>query len=243
MRGIGTIINVLAILLGGGIGYFIKSGLKPRFQEILTQACGVATIFIGITGALPGLLQVNEQGGFSTQRTLLLVFSLVFGGFIGEALNIELRMDRVGESLKSRLKMGNDNRFVEAFVTATLVVCVGAMAIVGSIQDGLLGDPSMLITKSLLDFVIVIVFTSSLGIGAMFSAIPLGIYQGGITLFAILIATQVSDVLILELSSIGSVLIFCVGVNLCFGKRIRVGNLLPAILIPVVYRLILYLLH
>ena len=237
MRGMGTLINVLAIILGGGVGLLIKHGLKQRFQDILMQACGIATIFIGASGALVGLLQVSDTG-LETRNILLLVFSLVIGSLIGEALNIELHMERLGERLKSTLNAKHDTKFVEGFVSASLVTCVGAMAIVGSIQDGLTGDYSMLVTKSLLDFVIVVIFASTLGIGAMFSAIPLGIYQGGITLFAVLIAGHMSEALIANLSGIGSVLIFCVGINLAFGKRIKVGNMLPAILIPIIYSFI-----
>jgi len=235
MRGLGTIINVIAVLAGSGIGLFFKSGLKQRFQDILMQACGIATIFIGVGGALSGILSMNaETGVISTKNTMLIVASLVIGGLLGELINIEKRLDRFGEKLKAMVKAQNDNSFVDGFVTASLVICVGAMAIVGSIQDGLTGDYSMLSAKALLDFIIVMVFASSLGIGVLFSALPLGLYQGAITLCAALIAPYLSDALISDMSCVGSVLIFCVGYNIAFGKKIRVGNLLPAILIPIV---------
>lgn len=235
MKGLGTIINVIAVLIGSGLGLLIKSGLKKRFQDILMQACGLATIFIGISGALTGMLTIGKTGVISTQNTMLVVCSLVIGGLIGELIDIELRLDHFGEKLKAMVKAQNDNSFVDGFVTASLVICVGAMAIVGSIQDGLTGDYSMLAAKALLDLIIVMVFASSLGIGVMFSALPLGIYQGAITLCAVLIAPLLSDTLISNMSCVGSVLIFCVGYNIAFGKKIRVGNLLPAILIPVIY--------
>lgn len=235
MRGLGTIINVLAVLIGGGIGLFIKSGLKKRFQDILMQACGLATIFIGISGALTGMLFIDESGSVSSRNTMLVVCSLVIGGLAGELINIELRLDHFGEKLKALVKAQNDNSFVDGFVTASLVICVGAMAIVGALEDGLTGDYSMLAAKALLDFIIVMVFASSLGAGVMFSALPLGIYQGAITLCAVLISPFLSDTLISNMSCVGSVLIFCVGYNIAFGKKIRVGNLLPAILIPVIY--------
>ncbi len=235
MKGLGTIINVIAVLIGSGLGLLIKSGLKKRFQDILMQACGLATIFIGISGALTGMLTIDKTGVISTQNTMLVVCSLVIGGLIGELIDIELRLDHFGEKLKAMVKAQNDNSFVDGFVTASLVICVGAMAIVGSIQDGLTGDYSMLAAKALLDLIIVMVFASSLGIGVMFSALPLGIYQGAITLCAVLIAPLLSDTLISNMSCVGSVLIFCVGYNIAFGKKIRVGNLLPAILIPVIY--------
>ena len=242
MIGLGTIINVVAVILGSAIGLLIKNGLKQRFQDILKQGCGVATIFIGISGALKGLVYISATGHIETRNILLLVISLVVGGFIGELLNIELRMERVGERLKKLVspkeESGKDGRFVEGFMTSTLVICVGAMAIVGSIQDGLTGDFTMLATKSALDFVITLIFASTLGIGVMFSAIPLGIYQGSITLLAVLIAGFMTDAMISGMSSVGSVLIFCVGINLVFGKIIKVGNMLPAILIPIIYSLI-----
>lgn len=235
MRGLGTLVNFIAVILGSGLGLLIKNGLKQRFHEILIQACGLATLFIGLSGAMTGLIKLNTEGSFETANTMLLVFSLVIGGLIGEALSLEMRMENLGDKLKNLLKAGNDTRFVEGFVTSTLVICIGAMAIVGSIRDGLIGDYTMLFTKALLDFIIVMVFASSLGIGVMFSSIPLLIYQGTITLCAALISGYMDTTLISYLSCIGSVLIFCVGINLLFGKRIRVGNLLPAILIPVIY--------
>lgn len=233
MRGLGTIVNVLAVLAGSAIGMIIKSGLKQRFQDILIQACGISTIFIGASGALAGLLTV-ENGVLKTQNTLLLVFSMVLGGLIGEALNIEHFMERLGETLKAKVNRKNDSRFVDGFMTASLVICVGAMAIVGSIEDGLTGDASMLFTKAILDFVIVMVFASTLGMGVLFSALPLGIYQGAITLLAAFVAPFFSDAMIANLSFVGSALIFCVGINIAFGNRIKVANLLPAVVVTAV---------
>ncbi|BCJ98783.1 DUF554 domain-containing protein [Anaerocolumna chitinilytica] len=235
MRGLGTLVNFLAVIAGSGLGLFFKSGLKQRFHEILIQACGLATLFIGLGGAMTGLMKLSEKGTFETTNTMLLVFSLVIGGLIGELLQLETHMENLGGKLKSLLKANNDSQFVDGFVTATLVICVGAMAIVGSIRDGLTGDYTMLFAKAILDFIIVMVFASSMGIGVMLSAIPLLIYQGTITMSAVLISQYMDDTLISYLSCIGSVLIFGVGVNLIFGKKLRVGNLLPAILIPVVY--------
>lgn len=235
MRGLGTIVNVIAVIAGSSIGIAIKSGLKQRFQEILMQGCGLATIFIGISGALSGLLKVNEIGALETQNTMLLVFSLVIGGLVGEFVNVELHLEHFGERLKNLVKAKKDTGFVNGFVTASLVICVGAMAIVGSIEDGLTGNYSMLFAKALLDFIIVMVFASTLGIGVLFSALPLGIYQGCITLCAVLVSPFLSDTLISNISCVGSVLIFCVGYNITFGDKIKVGNLLPAILIPIAY--------
>lgn len=238
MKGLGTIVNVAAVLAGGGIGLLLKGGMKQRYQNIMMQALGLATMFVGMVGALQGMLVVSE-GGLGSRGTLLMVLSLTVGGVAGECLNIEQRLEQFGEWLKKKVHAEQNARFVEAFVTTSLVICVGAMAVVGSLEDGLNGDPDMLIIKSALDFAIVIVFASTLGAGSLFSAIPIAVWEGGITAAAVFIAPYLSDALIGDLSAVGSVLIFGVGVNLLFDKGIKVGNLLPALLGPVIYHLIL----
>ncbi len=244
MRGLGTIVNVLAILLGGGIGMLCKGGLKERFRDTMMQACGLATMFIGMAGAFEMIftIEFSDGGGkLVAGATMLIVLSLVLGGLLGEAINIEKRLDSIGERLKKTVRAGGDNRFVEGFVTASLVVCVGAMAICGPLEEGLTGDSGTLFIKAILDLVIVAVFASVYGIGAAFSALSVGVYQGLITLFASFIAPFMSERLITNLSGVGAVLIFAVGLNLLFPKKIRVGNLLPALLIPVAYEGILLL--
>ncbi len=234
MFGLGTIINTVLVLLGGFIGLLFKKGISQRYEKTLMAACGVSTIFIGVTGTLQGMLTVVD-GKIQTNGTMLLIFSFVLGGLIGEFINIEKRMDNLGEKLKKVFHAEKDNKFVEGFVNTSLIICVGAMAIVGSIQDGLTGDYSMLTAKAVLDLVIVVIMTSTYGLGAMCSAIPIFVYQGGITLLGHFAGNVISDELIGYLSYIGSALIFCVGINITFGKKIRVGNLLPALLIPVFY--------
>ncbi len=234
MIGLGTIINTLAVVVGGLIGMCLKNGLKKNLQDILMQACGVATIFIGASGTLAKMF-VIEEGTISTQGTMLLIFSLVLGGIAGEAINIEEKMDSIGEKIKRAVKAEKDNLFVEGFVNVSLIICVGAMAIVGSIQDGISGDYSLLMTKAVLDLVIVVVFASTYGLGAVFSAVPIFLYQGGITLIAAIGGSFLSDAIISDLSFIGNALIFCVGVNIAFGKKFRVGNMLPALIVPVIY--------
>lgn len=237
MIGLGTIVNALAIIAGGSIGMLIKGGLKNKYQETLMSALGLATIFIGASGAMSGMLKVIDKE-LETTGTMLLIFSLVIGALIGEFIDIEQKLEILGEWLKRRIKTKSDDSFVEGFVTASLVVCVGAMAIVGSLQDGLTGDYSTLFAKAILDFTIVMVFASTLGIGAVFSALPVFVYQGAITLFASFLKPIMTTVLISYLSFIGSVLIFAVGINICFGKKIKVGNLLPAMIVPFIYVLI-----
>ncbi|MBQ8850530.1 MAG: DUF554 domain-containing protein [Clostridia bacterium] len=238
MRGLGTVVNVLAIIIGTLIGMLFKRGMKERFQAIMMQACGLATMFIGLSGALEMILSVSEDGGLKAGSTMLIVISLILGGLLGELINIEKLLDSFGEKLKGAVKAKGDNKFVEGFVTSSLVVCVGAMAICGPLEEGLTGNSQTLFIKAILDLVIIIVFASVYGIGAGFSAIPLGLYQGLITVFAAFISPYLSDALITNLSGVGSVLIFAVGLNLIFPKKIRVGNLLPALIVPVLYEAI-----
>ena len=234
MFGLGTIINTVAVIAGGVIGMCLKNGLKKNVQDILMQACGVATIFIGAAGTLSKML-VIENNVLSVKGTMLLIFSLVLGGILGEVVQIEEKMDALGERIKKAAKAEKDNLFVEGFVNVSLIICVGAMAIVGSIQDGISGDYSLLMTKAVLDLVIVIVFASTYGMGAMFSAIPIFIYQGSITLIATIGGAFLSEAVISDLSFVGNALIFCVGINIAFGKMFRVGNMLPALVIPLIY--------
>lgn len=237
MHGLGTIVNTAAIIFGGIIGMIFKKGLKDELQQMLMQVLGLAVIFIGGAGALKGIFVITEAG-LETSGTMLMITSLTIGAVIGELINIEKQMERFGEWLKEKARSSGDTKFVEGFVTASLTVCVGAMAIVGSIEDGLTGNHSTLFAKAVLDAVIIAVFAASYGKGAVFSAIPVAILQGLVTIFAGLLAPVFSDGIIADVSFIGSMLIFCVGINLAFGKRFKVGNMLPAVLIPIIYGLI-----
>ena len=237
MIGLGTILNTAAVAVGGLLGLCLKNGFKKEIQDILMQACGVANIFIAVSGALSYMLVVTESG-IETQGTMLLIFSLVIGSVVGELLKLEDKLDGVGERIKAAVKRNNDSQFVEGFVNVSLIFCIGAMAIVGSIQDGMNHDYSILVAKSIMDGIIVMVFASTYGLGAVFSAIPIFIYQGSITLLAAFCGSFISQVLIDEVSFVGSALIFCVGINIAFGKRFRIGNMLPAMLIPVVYEIV-----
>ena len=194
----GTIINVIAVVIGGGIGLFVKGGLPSRMRDLLMQALGLCTMFIGISGAISGMMKV-EGATLISGGTMLLIFSLGIGALLGEALRLEDRMEALAEYLK-KLTKSSDSRFVEGFVSNSLIICVGAMAVVGALQDGLLHDPTMLITKAILDGVISMVFASALGIGVIFAALPLLIYQGGITLLASFMAPIFSDALTQNLS-------------------------------------------
>ena len=236
MFGFGTIINTVAVIAGGIAGVVLKKGIPENCQKILMQACGIATIFIGVSGTLKEMLVINGSS-IETKGTFLLILSLVLGGLAESLLSIEDRLERLGELLKKKLHSEKDTRFVEGFVTSTLVICIGAMAIVGAIEDGLTGNFSTLTAKAILDFVIVMIFASTLGKGVIFSALPLFLYQGAITILAAVLGDFMSPALISDISFIGSALIFCVGVNIAFGKKFNVGNLLPALLVPIIYQL------
>lgn len=240
MTGIGTLVNVAAIVACGCMGLLFKGGLKDRFREIMTQACGLAVVFIGAAGAFEMIFSV-EENRISSNYTMLIVVSLVLGGLLGELINIEKRLDGLGEKLKKAVKANGDSKFVDGFVTASLVFCVGAMAICGPIDEALTGDSTTLLVKSVLDGIMAMVFASVYGVGAIFSAAAVGVYQGIFTVFGSFIADFMSETLISTLSGIGSVLIFAVGVNLLRPKTVRVGNFLPALIVPVVYEAIRYL--
>lgn len=240
MPGLGTIVNVLAIVVGGLLGLLLKGGLKERFRDIMTQACGLAVVFIGAAGAFEMIFSVVGNG-LTSNNTMLIVISLVLGGLVGELINIEKRLDTVGDKLKKAVKAGNDNRFVDGFVTASLIFCIGAMAICGPIDEALTGDSTTLFIKAILDGIIVTVLASVYGVGAIFSALSVAVYQGIFTVFGFFIADFISDALVMTLSGVGSVLIFAVGLNLLRPKSIRVGNFLPALLVPVIYEAIKYI--
>ena len=236
MIGLGTIVNTAAVVAGGVLGLLLKNGVAKKFEAILMQTLGLATVFIGAGGVLKYMLVV-ENGALATRGTMLLIFSLVIGCILGQMLDIEAQMEKLGIRLKAAVRIKNDNRFVEGFVTTSLIICVGAMAIVGAMEDGLSGDSSTLIAKAVLDFALVVILASTYGVGAVFSAIPIFVYQGAITVIAALFGAVISDQLIAELSFVGSALIFCVGVNLVREKTFRVANMLPALLIPIVVEL------
>ena len=232
MLGLGTLINCAAIMAGGLAGHFTGKLFREDQQDALTKACGVSTIFIAVAGAMEGMLSIRE-GAVSSARSFLVVLCLAFGTVLGELLGLERLIERFGEWLKIRTGNSGDRGFVNAFVTASLTVCIGAMAIVGSIRDGITGDWSTLGVKAVLDFIIIAVMASSMGKGCAFSAIPVFLLQGGVTLLASVLAPVMTETAIQYLSLIGSVLIFCVGVNLVWGKRLRVANMLPALILAV----------
>lgn len=232
MAGLGTVMNCIAILIGGLCGMLFGKVMNPRLQDGLTKTCGISVVFIGIAGAMEKMLSV--QGTTLTGGgTMLVVGCLALGTLIGELVNIEAGFERFGVWLKQKTGNAKDGGFVDAFVSASFTVCIGAMAIVGAIQDGISGDWSVLGAKAVLDLIIIMIMTCAMGKGCIFSAIPVAILQGSVTLLARLLQPLMTDAALWNLSMIGSVLIFCVGVNLVWGKKLRVANMLPAVLLAI----------
>ncbi|MBQ3086629.1 MAG: DUF554 domain-containing protein [Clostridia bacterium] len=237
MPGLGTIVNVFAIILGALPGMLFGKKLKNDIRNSMTAVLGLSVMFVGIVGALSGMLKVSDNGGtLESGGTMMMIISLALGTLTGELLKIEDRLETFGTWLKAKAHAENDTGFVPAFVNTSLVVCIGAMAVVGAIEDGLLGQHTTLFAKSLLDFLIVFMMASSMGLGCLFSFVPVGILQGSITALAKLAEPVLSyGTVIADLSTVGSVMIFAVGANLAFGKKFRVGNMLPALAVAALY--------
>lgn len=234
MIGLGTIINVAAIVVGGLLGMLLKNFLPDRVQDTVIKAVGVCVLFIGISGAMQEMLTVSD-GAIVSGGGMVTILSFALGSLAGSFLDLEGKIEQFGAWLKKKCGSENDSRFLDGFVTASLTVCIGAMAIVGAIEDGLAGDYSLLASKSLLDFISVMIMSSSMGKGCLFSAIPVAILQGGVTLLARFIQPLMTATALSYLSMTGSILIFCVGVNLMWGHKVKVANMLPTIAFAVIF--------
>lgn len=230
----GTLINMAAILLGGIVGLLVGKSIPKRFQDILYMVCGISTLFIGIGGVMEHMLRIDGSS-LCTGGTMMVLASLTLGSLLGEWVNIEQRLEQFGDFLKRKTGNSSDPAFIDAFVTASLTVCIGAMAIVGAIQDGMTGDYSTLAAKSILDLVIICVMTASMGKGCIFSLIPVGLLQGSVTLLSVVLKPIMTDAALHNLSYVGSILIFCVGLNLVWGKKVKVANMLPSVIIAVLW--------
>ena len=237
MIGLGTIINVAAIIIGGLGGLLFGKLLKERFQDTLIKALGVCTMFIGISGTLEKMLTISD-GTLSSSGTMMVIVSVAVGAVLGELVDLDGKLEKFGCWLKIKTGNARDNSFVHGFVTTSLTVCIGAMAIVGAINDGIFGDYSILVAKSALDLVLVMIMTASMGKGCIFSAIPVGLLQGSVTILAKLVEPLMTEGALYNLSMVGSMLIFCVGVNLIWERKIKVANMLPALVIAVVWALV-----
>lgn len=234
MTGLGTIVNCAAVIVGALIGMLFKKALKERFCELITQSMGLAVIFIGAAGGVGRIIELNKTEN-GTVQIVMMVLAFTLGSFFGELINIQHLTERFASWLKVKTKSENDNGFVSGFVSASLTICVGAMAVIGPIQDALSHDYSTLFTKAVLDLVIIMVMASAMGKGTVFSVIPLAAVQGSITLIAKLVEPYLTQSAVTNISFVGSMMIFCVGVNLMFDKKIRVANMLPTIIFSVAF--------
>ena len=234
MIGMGTIINSAFVLVGGLLGFLFGKALKDSYQDIMVKACGVSTVFIGASGAFKHMLTI-QGSALGTTGEMLLVISMCLGGLLGEILDIEGNLEKFGEWLKIKSHSEGDSRFIDGFTSASFTICIGAMAIIGPMNDALYHEYSILITKGILDCIIVMALTSSMGKGAVFSVIPLAIWQGLMTVLAQLLAPMMTAAALANLSMVGNVLICCVGLNLAFPVKIKVANYLPALIIAVAW--------
>lgn len=235
MIGLGTLINVAGIVFGGLIGLFCGKLITQSIQDTLMKANGVCVLFLGIAGTLEQMITV-QNGQLVSGGTMMMILSLSIGSLIGEWINLDHRMEQFGQWLKRKTGNAKDRMFVDGFVTASLTVCIGAMAVVGALQDGISGNYSTLLTKAILDLIIICVMTASMGKGCIFSAIPVALFQGTITLLARIIEPIMTEAALSNLSFVGNMLIFCVGVNLVWeNTKIKVANMLPAIVIAVAW--------
>lgn len=233
----GTIINTISIIVGGILGILFGKKLKEESQTAIIRSCAIAVIFIGIAGAIEGMISITDSTLVSG-KSMFIVLCLALGTIFGEIIDIEGIFETFASFIKTKTGNSKDKKFIKGFTTASFTVCIGAMAILGSIKEGLVGDYSILATKSVLDLVIVMILSCSLGKGCIFSAIPVFILEGSMTLLAKLLSGIMTTVAISNISLIGSILIFCVGINLLFDKKISVANLLPSIVLAIVFSIL-----
>lgn len=220
---LGTIVNAVAVIIGAAIGMLLKKGLPERMADTLMKGLGLCTLFLGISGSLKG------------ENTLIIILSIVIGTIIGEALNLEGKINQLGNWLENRFASKNEGRvsIAEGFVTASLLFCVGALAIVGSLQSGLQGNHETLFNKSMIDAVAALIFASTLGIGVMFSAVLVFLYQGSITILAQWIAPYLTDTVINEMTCVGSIVLIGLALNMLEITKLRIMNYVPAIFMPI----------
>lgn len=220
----GTIVNVMAIIVGSFLGHFMRNGIKEEYKATIMDALGLSVIIMGITSTI------------KADNFLLIIVSVVVGSLIGEMLGIEKELNKLGFKLQKKFGRGDSN-FARGFITATLVFCIGAMSIVGALEAGLTGSYKTLFAKSILDGVSALIFASSLGLGVVFSALPVFIYQGTITILSTYLSALFTPALINEISAVGGILIIGIAFNLMDIKKIKVSNMLPSLLVPIVFLL------
>ena len=234
MPGLGTIVNVAAVLAGGTIGLLLKKILSERLTDMITQGLGLAVLIVGLSGVFTSALSLSDSG-LVFNYLLFMILSLAVGALLGELFRIEDHVESLSGKLGGMFKSSNSSLFAEGFMSATLLFTVGAMAIVGSLEDGINRNTDILFVKSALDFISAMVFAGAFGAGVLLSAIPVGIYQGILTVLALFLSKILTDTVISQMTLIGSVLIVGLSLNMLKIAKIKVSNLLPAIFIPLIY--------
>jgi len=220
---LGTLVNVIAIIIGSLIGLVFKNNISEKYNETIVHAIGLGVILIGLRGA------------FKCDNFILIIISLAIGTLAGEICRLEYRLEKVGDWLEKKFSKENQDGFATGFVTTTLLYCVGAMAIIGSLESGLTGNHATLFAKSTIDGIMAIIFSSTMGIGVLFSSISVFLYQGSITLAAVYIKPFLTPEVISQTSAVGGLLIVALGINMLRENKIKVGNMLPAVFIPLIY--------
>ncbi len=239
IKGLGTLINALAIIAAGIVGVTCKRFIKESYRDTMIKAAGLAVMFMGAAGSLSKMIIIEEGGKtLGTTGTINIVISLALGGLIGEIIDIDGWFNRLGAWLKHKSGSDGDNHFINGFVTASLTVGIGAMGIMGSINDGIYGDYSILAAKAAIDFVIILVMASSMGKGCAFSSLTVIATQGTITALAVFLGGMLTDTMLTNIAMTGGILIFCIGLNLIWENTVKVANLLPALIITIIIALI-----
>ena len=228
--GFGTVVNCAGIVVGGCIGMVFRSQISHALQENLIRAMGLVCLFLGIFGAIESGIVVTD-GVPHAHGTFMVIGSLLAGTFVGYLIGIDRGMHWLGETLQAKFGRSGDADFVRGFVITSLTVSIGAMAVVGAIQDGIAGDTTTLVTKAVIDFVVTAAFAASLGRGCLFAAIPVAVIQGSVTVLARLLAPVMTEAAVGNLSLVGSMMIFCIGVNVIWDERFKVADMLPALIV------------
>ncbi|MEG1322875.1 MAG: DUF554 domain-containing protein [Ruthenibacterium sp.] len=229
---LGTIINAAAIVAGGILGLVFRKAVRPAQDDAIHKALGIAVLVLAINGIVTSMFTVKPDGALASSGELLLIISLVLGALIGSGLQIEERLSGLSEKIETKLHLTG---FAQSFVSGTLLYCVGAMAIIGALNDGLRGDGSILAVKSMLDGISSVLLAATLGPGVIFAALPVLVYQGGISLLAGLLEPLLSGALLTQICAVGYALILCIGINFIGTAKIKTANFLPALLVPVVW--------
>lgn len=233
----GTVVNVATVILGGILGILLKKGIRSEIMDNIMKAEGLAVLIIGMNGVLTNMLSVGEDGKITESGGLVLLISLALGAFIGEILKIDDGINNLGKLVEK--KIGSEG-FSKGLVSAFIIFCVGSMSIIGAINDGLAGDSGVLLVKSTLDFITAAVLASAMGVGVIFACVPLFAYQGLISLFASQIKPLIENnpEMMAQFSAVGYAIIMCIGINFIFGQKIKTANLLPAMLVPLMYNML-----